>query len=133
MSFCCLRSESGLLQSGLGPSDPRCEPRLLWGHLAAHIAARFAGLYRCAKLVMCCSLPGCEGLGYSVEVSSRRAAVVAWTSDDKLFAAMWYANSWSREQQADPEPASAAAPAGAQCGGQSPRARLASGRQAPVD
>ena len=113
--FLLFAIESGLLKRWAGAfPDPRSAPEITMEViLPAHIAARFAGLYSMRKAgYVLRSARVLGALGYSVEVvePARGLSVRGTTSG--------------------PEPVGAEAPFGAQCGSQSARARLASGRQA---
>jgi hypothetical protein len=87
--FLLFAIESGLLKSWAGTfPDPRCEPEITMEViLAAHIAARFAGLYSMRKAgYVLRSARVLGALGYSVEVvEPERGLSVRGTSDDKLF------------------------------------------------
>ena len=133
--FLLFAIESGLLKSWAEHfPDPRCEPEIAMEViLPAHIAARFAGLYSMRKAgYVLRSARVLGALGYSVEVvEPERGLSVRGTSDDKLFSGDVVRKLLVQmEQQADLSQPARRLPAGAQCGGQSARARLAPGRQA---
>src|SRR5215831_18664363 len=87
--FLLFAIESGLLKSWAGSfPEPRCEPEIgMEVIVAAHLAARFAGLYSLRKAgYVLRSARVLGALGYSVEViAPEHGLSVRGTSDDKLF------------------------------------------------
>ena len=98
--FLLFALQSGLLSKWAEAfPDPRQEPEIgMEVILPAHMAARFAGLYSCAKRAMCCAQRGCWGPWVTVwrSLNRRMACRCAAPQMTNSLAGMWCGSSWSR-------------------------------------